>query len=188
MKKILVVHAVQEEFVLPEIKGATITHVITGIGKAKATMRLTEAICKDRPDLVLNIGTAGTLKHKVGDIFVCQEFIDRDFLGANIPGVEAEVDFKSELLNIDFVQNWFSRGVQGICNTGDSFVSQAQSFLGDIVDMEVFAQAIVCKHFNLPLVSVKYVTDIIGQNSIQHWEAKLADARKDLTNWFEEMV
>jgi adenosylhomocysteine nucleosidase len=28
------------------------------------------------------------------------------------------------------------------------------------------------------------VTDIIGQNSVKHWEDKLADARQGLSNYF----
>lgn len=34
---------------------------------------------------------------------------------------------------------------------------------------------------------VKYVTDIIGQNSVKHWEDKLADARKGLGEFFEAL-
>ena len=37
------------------------------------------------------------------------------------------------------------------------------------------------------LVAVKYVTDIIGQNSVKHWEDKLADARKGLGEFFEKL-
>ena len=32
---------------------------------------------------------------------------------------------------------------------------------------------------------LKYVTDIVGQNSVKHWEDKLADARRDLTAYFK---
>ena len=35
--------------------------------------------------------------------------------------------------------------------------------------------------------AVKYVTDIIGQNSVKHWEDKLADARKGLGAFFESI-
>ena len=52
--------------------------------------------------------------------------------------------------------------------------------------MEAFAQAIVCKEYNIPFIAVKYVTDLIGQNSVKHWEGKLADARKELGEWFLE--
>jgi len=34
------------------------------------------------------------------------------------------------------------------------------------------------------IISVKYVTDIIGQNSVKHWEDKLADARQGLSHYF----
>ncbi len=46
--------------------------------------------------------------------------------------------------------------------------------------MEAYAQALVCRAKNTPFIAVKYVTDIIGQNSVKHWEDKLADARKGL--------
>ncbi|MBP7266113.1 MAG: nucleosidase, partial [Bacteroides sp.] len=44
-----------------------------------------------------------------------------------------------------------------------------------------------CRAKNVPFISVKYVTDIIGQNSVKHWEDKLADARKGLGEFFEKL-
>lgn len=55
---------------------------------------------------------------------------------------------------------------------------------GDVVDMEAYAQAFVCRSKEIPFISVKYVTDIIGQNSVKHWEDKLADARQGLSHYF----
>jgi adenosylhomocysteine nucleosidase len=52
--------------------------------------------------------------------------------------------------------------------------------------MEAFAQAYVCKELGVPFLSIKYITDIIGENSVEHWENKLADARKALSEWFAE--
>ena len=40
---------------------------------------------------------------------------------------------------------------------------------------------------NVPFIAVKYVTDIIGQNSVKHREDKLADARKGLGEFFEQI-
>ena len=51
--------------------------------------------------------------------------------------------------------------------------------------MEAYAQAAVCKERQLPFVSVKYVTDVIGQNSVKHWQDKLAEARKSLNEFFK---
>lgn len=186
MKKLIVTYAVKDEFVPITIEGYEIKYVLTGIGKAKAAMKLTEAICKEHPVLVLNMGTAGTLNHAVGDIFICRRFIDRDFHSINLPGVEYEIDFAPMLTKEKILEDWLSsNGQSGTCNTGDSFVTEAESINGDVVDMEAFAQAIVCKEFNVPFIAVKYITDIIGQNSVKHWEDKLTDARKGFTDWFQ---
>lgn len=185
MKKIIITYAVEKEFVDIKIDGWEITYVCTGIGKTKAAMKLTKALCEEKPDLVLNMGTAGTLRHKVGDIFLCDKFIDRDFQRVNLPGIEFNVSFDSMLsrLNGEFS---LPTAKSGICNTGDSFVTEAASLDGDVVDMEAFALAIVCKEFDVPFTAVKYVTDIIGQNSVKHWEDRLADARKGLSDWLHQ--
>lgn len=46
----------------------------------------------------------------------------------------------------------------------------------DVVDMEAYAQAGPAQAKGIPFIAIKYVTDVIGQNSIKHWEDKLADA------------
>ena len=52
--------------------------------------------------------------------------------------------------------------------------------------MEAYALAVVCGRMGLPFVSVKYITDVVGQNSVAHWEDRLADARKGLTVYFKD--
>ncbi|NDW18572.1 nucleosidase [Dysgonomonas sp. 216] len=185
MKKVLIAYAVEQEFTPITLKGCKVEYVKTGIGKAKAAMNLTAAICNNRPDIVINKGTAGTLTHAVGNIFVCRRFIDRDFQAVQLPGIDFELNFREELDADGLTRSWLSsNGLTGTCNTGDSFVTEAELIEGDVVDMEAFALAIVCKKFNLPFIAVKYVTDIIGQNSVKHWEDKLTDARGGLAQWF----
>ena len=53
---------------------------------------MAEAIRQVQPDLVLNIGSAGTVNHQVGDIFVCRKFIDRDMQKMKEFGLECEID------------------------------------------------------------------------------------------------
>jgi adenosylhomocysteine nucleosidase len=177
LKKVLVAYAVQGEFVELEWNDAYVYYVRTGIGKVKSAFHLTEAIAQVHPDIVINMGTAGTVKHKVGDIFICHRFIDRDMRKLANLGLESEIDscgLLSEmgcLLNID---------TSAVCNTGDSFMTDVADVEGDVVDMEAYAQAFVCSRMNVPFVSVKYVSDILGRNSVKHWEDKLADSRKAL--------
>ena len=79
MLKILVTYAVQGEFAEIKWPDAEVYYVRTGIGKVKAAFHLAEAIRQVEPDIVINMGTAGTIHHKVGDIFVCRHFIDLRF-------------------------------------------------------------------------------------------------------------
>ena len=78
MLKILVTYAVQGEFV--EIKWPDIEpyYVRTGIGKVKSAFHLAEAIRQVQPDLVLNIGSAGTVLFFRWDLafYGCKFFFD----------------------------------------------------------------------------------------------------------------
>ncbi|MBK5722789.1 nucleosidase, partial [Dysgonomonas sp. Marseille-P4677] len=182
-----VTYAVQDEFVPITVGKCEMQYIHTGIGKTRSAMKLTKALSADRPDLVLNMGTSGSYKHRVGDIFVCRRFIDRDYESVKLPGIEYEIDLTANHAESQILLDWLSAdGNIGTCNTGDSFVTEISTMDGDVVDMEAFAQAVVCQEFQVPFISVKYITDIIGENSVKHWEDKLSDARKELENWFRD--
>ena len=78
MKKILVTYAVQGEFAEITWPDVQVFYIRTGIGKVKSAFHLAEAIRQVEPDLVINMGTAGTINHQLGDVFVCRTFVDRD--------------------------------------------------------------------------------------------------------------
>ena len=180
--KWLMTYAVKEEYTEIKFPHDEIIPVCTGIGKVNAAFRLTEAIYENRPDAVLNIGTVGTVDHQVGTLFVCRKFIDRDMQKLASLGLPYEIEFQEYPVIQDF--SWVGKR-EGVCNTGDSFLTKLTDIEGDIVDMEAYAQAVVCKERHLPFVSVKYVTDVIGQNSVKHWQDKLAEARKSLNEFFK---
>lgn len=188
--KILMTYAVQAEMTelkFPGMIGDKEVHVgylRTGIGKVKSAHHLTDALSQVSPDLVINVGTAGSIHRKVGEIVVCRHFVDRDMQKVSELGLECEIDSSALLSEKGYCTHWDN---EGTCNTGDSFITELQEVTGDVVDMEAYAQAFVCQAMGVPFISVKYVTDIIGQNSVKHWEDKLADARKGLTNFFENI-
>ena len=183
--KILLVYAIPEEKIEINIPNAEVIYVETGMGKVSAAMRTMRAICEYHPDMVINIGSAGTLNHKVGDIFVCNHFIDRDLRKVTLDGVASEIEFGNDAIKRIFSEREL---VYGSCNTGDSFITQGNDIEGDVIDMESYAEADVCREMGVPFVSVKYVTDIVGQNSSQEWFAKLADARAGLKHFFDNNV
>lgn len=188
--RILVTYAVQGEFTELKFAGLVgkeevqVGYLRTGVGKVKSAFYLAEAINHGQLDLVVNVGTAGTIHKQVGDILVCRHFIDRDMQKLVDFGVGYEIDSADLLAQKGYCLHWQG---EGICNTGDTFLTELSDVKGDVVDMEAYAQAFVCRAKNVPFIAVKYVTDIIGQNSVKHWEDKLADARKDLGVFFEKL-
>lgn len=183
--KILVVQALPEEYAPTPLPCAEVKHLYTGVGKVNAAVRLMKAIHEWRPDVVLNVGTAGTAIHRVGDILLCTRFMDRDLRVLADFGVVWQQDTGNK---VDaFPWDW-GLPVGALCNTGDSFVTDAAHAEGDVVDMEAYAEAQACQELGIPFLAVKYVTDVVGQNSVKHWEDKLADARRDLAAYFAKIT
>ena len=189
---IIAVFAVAEEVVPLSIPGWNVISVVTGIGKTQAAMQLTKAILEHQPQCVINLGTAGTLRHRVGDILLSREYIDRDFQQIQLPGVgfhlQNTLPLPQAIHDIYLRMQQAATIPMAVVSTGDNFVTDAAHLSEDMVDMEGYALASVCQEFGVPLVSVKYITDIIGQNSVEDWAAKLEHARAALTQFLEQTI
>lgn len=185
--KILFVYAIPEEKIEINIPNAEVIYVETGMGKVNAAMKTMRAICEYHPDMVINYGSAGTLNHNIGDIIVCNRFIDRDLQKVTVNGVVSEIVFGTDAARDVLTEQRLTERAKvlwGTCNTGDSFITSGADIEGDVIDMESYAMADVCREMGIPFVAVKYVTDVVGQNSVESWQEKLADARKGLTDFF----
>ncbi|EGJ71063.1 purine or other phosphorylase family 1 [Bacteroides coprosuis DSM 18011] len=184
-KRILVTFAVPEELVDIKWSGVECFYLRTGIGKMKSTFHLSQAIDGFQPDLVLNIGTAGSIQHKEGDVFYCTQFVDRDLEKVKHLGLSYRVDMTVPLLEKQFAQTWYN---EGTCNTGYCFVTDDTQLEGDVIDMEAFAQAWVCEQKGIPFVSIKYITDVVGKNSVKVWKEKLTEAKAGLNKYIHETL
>lgn len=186
--KILFVYAIPEEKIEINIPNVEVIYVETGMGKVNAAMKTMRAICEYHPDMVINYGSAGTLNHNIGDIIVCNRFIDRDLQKVTVNGVVSEIVFGTDEARHVLTEqrlNERAKVLWGTCNTGDSFITSGADIEGDVIDMESYAMADVCREMGIPFVAVKYVTDVVGQNSVESWQEKLADARHGLTEFFK---
>ena len=181
-KRCLVLFALPEEMIPVAVKNMEVVSECIGVGKVDAALSALEAIEKHTPDLVVSMGTAGSVRCRVGDVVLCSEFVDRDLEKTGLSMLTCRMrTFGGE----DVAAFGFSPSLDfsGVCNTGDSFVTEAPASDGDVFDMEAFAVAKACKKRNLPFFAVKYVTDIIGSNSVKAWADKLADAHKGLSDF-----
>lgn len=183
--RLLAAFALPEEVIPVELPGFEVIPVLTRISKPYAAATLAKAVADYQPVGIINIGTAGTQKHHIGDILVSTRFVDRDLRRQQFTSVSAEIRSTSPLpYALPSVVDSKRKDGDYVVNTGDDFVTAAEQVEGDVIDMEAFACAAVAEAFGLPFVAVKYVTDIVGQNSMAAWEARLADARSALTAYF----
>ena len=63
------------------------------------------------------------------------------------------------------------------CGTGDSFVENIEKGDSniDVFDMESYALAKVCYHYDISFISFKYITDNADEHSPKDWEENCSD-------------
>ena len=152
---------------------------LTGIGKVQAAMNLTSLLAKEKIDLVIMTGSAGSLQKEVQrmDLVLPSEFAYHDahntsagnYVEGQIPQEPAR--FKLESAERDKFKDFLAKkGVaykEGLVVTGDSFISsqaQKDEILDNFptalcVEMEGAAFAQVAYHFNVSLVALRAISD-----------------------------
>ncbi len=182
---VLVLYAIPAERIdLPPHPYYQYIYVETGIGKVKAALAAQAYLLKHKVSAVINIGSCGSIHHPIGSVHTCAHFVDRDMEKLKTFGLPCEISFTTQ----DIRQYPLFKVLQldKTCNTGDSFLTDTTTSQGDVFDMEAYAIAHVCQSYNMPFVAIKCVSDIIGQNSVKHWEDKLAEVRRSLQHFVEQ--
>ncbi len=169
---IVIIGAMPEELKEIELKDDVIL-VETGIGKVNAAMKLTEAINKYEVTEIYNFGLAGASSHyEVGDIVLIKDAMYHDF-DLTFFGYEkgqvpnCPVAFQSDKDLVDKVKKVLPYVKESTLFTGDYFMTEAVS-VPYICDMEGTALYQVAHHYQIPLVSVKVVSDIVGMD--EHYD------------------
>ena len=144
----------------------------TGIGKVNASYGLTRYLNDNRPDIVINMGTAGSRKHAGGTIVNPTSFVQRD-MDVTVLGFEKfQTPFSNDPVQIDYGES-LTTAPQGICGTGDNFDASEAAAAFDVVDMEAYALALICQRQNVPFLCLKYVSDGADDDANQDWNAAL---------------
>jgi len=149
--------------------------VFTGVGKLNAALALNDAIGQHQPSLVINFGTVGSIANRASGLVEIAEVVQRDMDA--VPLVERGIT------PFDDGPVRFQSGFPGArCGTGDSFVNEVDPWLieqnVDVVDMELFALAMVCHRHDLPWRSFKYVTDDADGDAGDDWLERVHKGRQ----------
>lgn len=135
-----------------------ITLIVTGIGKQKTAIGLTKYLCEnDKPDLIINIGYAGSTSAKIGswvsinksynlewDITGEQKYSMDDLGGQDLVTIE-------ELEKLP-------------CYSAECFVNNTDIKENVIFDMELHSVSLLADLYNIPLISLKKVSDNLSMD------------------------
>ena len=173
-QEVLLIVALKEELprnLLPEFNIE-----YCGVGKINATYKALEIISKYEPKLIINFGTAGSLRKNLFGLHEVSHFFQRD-MDARALGFKIGVTPFEERSVIDFGRTGLS------CSSGDNFVSSPPELKTDLVDMEAYAIAKVCVLKNVQFMCFKYVSDNADESASKNWKANAslgATAFKDM--------
>ena len=154
----LFVAALKEETV-----GLNYFHHI-GVGKVNATYNLTKLIQEHKPSEVINYGTAGAIKKGLSGIVEVTKFYQRDM------DVRGLLDLKLGETPFDDINEIILSPNGYSCGTGDSFVTGSIPIKVDVVDMEAYAFAKVCKLENVNFRCFKFISDNADESASLDWK------------------
>ena len=145
-----------------ETPGLNFFH-FTGAGKINATYNLTKLIHKYKPDEIINFGTAGAITKNLEGVIECTQFFQRDM------DVSALLNLKIGETPFDDINEIILSKNGHSCGTGDSFVTKAISINVDVVDMEAYALAKVCKLEKVNFRCFKFISDNADDSASLDW-------------------
>jgi len=138
-----------------------------GVGKINATYNTLQLINIHKPKLIINYGTAGAINTELKGIVECTKFYQRDM---DVRGL----DFELGETPFDKIKEIITSKDGYSCGTGDSFVNKKIDMEVDVVDMEAYAIAKVCKLENIEFKCFKYISDNADENADNDWNKNLA--------------
>jgi len=153
----------------------------TGVGKVNATYELTKYltihIARAKPKLIINYGTAGSRELPIGELVDCTKFTQRDMDVRGMGFMQGQTPFENDvpvILDYDHVE-FNPIGKKLRCGTGDNFVQDNKEIYSDVFDMEAYALAKVCYHYDINFISFKYITDNANEHSPGDWKDNCSD-------------
>lgn len=152
----------------------------TGIGKVNAAYVLTRELSLRRhqnrlPARVVNLGTAGSRFFRSGELIACHRFVQRDMDVTPLGFAPGETPYETTPVILE-MPVLFSDLASGLCGSGDSFVTGDLTLPCEVLDMEAYSLAKVCRAEAMPFAAVKYITDGADADASEHWPQRLRHA------------
>jgi len=149
-----------------------VTKLIAGVGKINAAYALTKAIQHHKPNLIVNLGSAGSNFFKRGEVVCCTKFLQRDMDVRGLGFQQYQIPFSD-------IPPVLNNGIkiaglpEGICGTGDSFETAHFSSDYNVVDMEAYSFAFVAMKEHIPFLCLKYISDGADGMAAEDWNVQV---------------
>ena len=165
----LLVVALENELPRDMVVGWTI--IYTGVGKVNAAIALCDAIAIHQPKHVVNYGSAGALRPDLTGLHRVTRFLQRDMDVRTLGFALGQTPFEDD--------GEILAGAGGLsCGTGDQFVSSPPELTSDLVDMEAYALARICKQKAIDFYCFKFISDNADSDAAHDWSQQLANGAK----------
>lgn len=188
------------DFTLGTLHGIKCAVVLSGVGKVHAAMCTQTLILKYSPDLILNVGVAGSIEKtiKIGDIVVARGVVQHDFDVTAFPGRK-----KGEISGLQIIEfectKWITDKIlqcsqnisdlnlhTGTILTGDQFLVSPQKlcelkneFGGVACDMEAGSIGHVCYVNKIDFAVIRSISDNANIDSANDFESFLTQSSKN---------
>lgn len=153
--------------------------LITGVGKVRAAVATASLLAATRPSMVVNLGTAGGLRHGLDGVHEVGTVMQHDFDSEAIESTTG-LSFGPPIL----------LGDGATLATGDQFVQGGAmrdelARVADLVDMEGYAVAAACRAADVPVRLVKLVSDDADEHALTSWIDSVRDHARTLAHWVD---
>lgn len=161
--------------------------LFVGVGKLNAMYSLMKRIVVQKPSIIINLGSAGSTTHKRGEVICCNRFVQRDMdvTALGFEKYKTPFSLHPPVLYYGLEVPGFA---QGICGTGDSFVTSHDCDDYDVIDMEAFPLAWVAMQEEIPFLCLKYISDGADGAAATDWPETVKLAAEALRKALEGIL
>ena len=163
-----------------------------GVGKVNAAMALMRELSQYRAvgahlPRVVNFGTAGSRHFPSGALVACHRFVQRDMDASALGFPIGHTPFEHLPAQLEFPA-MFPELPSGLCGSGDSFQTGAAALHCEVMEMEAYALAKVCRAEGAVFGCAKYITDGADHSAAEDWRSNLPLAAQAFYRLYQQLL
>jgi len=188
--KILLVVATHQEVTDDKFKDCKI--LITGMGMVNTSIQVTKELSKNKYNLVINIGVAGSFSqdYVIGDVVEVVEdnFSELGFENGNDFGLfsDSEIVTKYSVESKTSLQKVKGITVNTVHGNDQSIDKIVNRLNADVESMEGAAVFKVCNEFSVPCMQIRAISNTVEKRNKENWNIALAI--DNLNNQLEKII